>query len=194
MHTLIPNASVLTKHLGKLADACNATEVVLFERTTFLVIATSSQNPSQSPPAPASSELPSSAASTPSTLSSFGTHTSHSSVMAPEDHSDPHKLDATRYERTSELIKAFKHSCTRVREEFHALEMELADFTAVLDELTKNTYVLIVAHDPTVGSYSCACIPAKMLMTGFAETAALKMNIRLARKKFEELQSDSLLT
>lgn len=26
------------------------------------------------------------------------------------------------------------------------------------------------------------------------ETAALKMNIRLARKKFEELQSDSLLT
>ena len=38
-----------------------------------------------------------------------------------------------------------------MREEFHALEMELADFTAVLDELTKNTYVLVVAHDPTVG-------------------------------------------
>lgn len=124
----------------------------MFERTTFLVIATSSLHPSQSPPAPASSLLPSPSASTPSTLSSFGTHTSHASVLAPEDDSDPHKLEPTRYERTSELIKAFKQSCTRVREEFHALEMELADFTAVLDELTRNTYVLIIAHDPTVGS------------------------------------------
>jgi Ras-related GTP-binding protein A/B len=155
VHTLIPNATVLTKHLAKLADACNATEIVLFERTTFLVIATSSQHPSQTPPAPAPSALPSPSASTPSTLSSFGSHTSHASVLTPEeDDSDPHKLDPTRYERTSELIKAFKQSCTRVREEFHALEMELADFTAVLDELTKNTYVLVVAHDPTVGSSS----------------------------------------
>lgn len=70
---------------------------------------------------------------------------------ADDDNGDPHKLDATRYERTSELIKAFKHSCARVREEFRTLEMELPDFTAVLDELTKNTYVLIVVHDPTIG-------------------------------------------
>ncbi|KAH0577963.1 hypothetical protein H2248_007047 [Termitomyces sp. 'cryptogamus'] len=41
----------------------------------------------------------------------------------------------------TELVKAFKHSCSRVREEFHSLEMELYDFTAVLDEMTKNTYV-----------------------------------------------------
>ena len=39
----------------------------------------------------------------------------------------------TRYERTSELIKAFKYSCARVREEFHALEMELPEFTARKD-------------------------------------------------------------
>ncbi|GJE87081.1 GTR/RAG family GTP-binding protein [Phanerochaete sordida] len=178
VHTLIPNASVLTRHLGKLADACNATEVVLFERTTFLVIATSSHHP-PSPPAPVPSSLPQTppaTGTTPSSLSSFGSQTEHGSLIHEEDDNDPHKLEPTRYERTSELIKAFKHSCTRVREEFHALEMELADFTAVLDELTKNTYVLIVAHDPTV------------------ETAALRLNIRLARKKFEELQSDSLLT
>ena len=60
----------------------------------------------------------------------------------------------TRYERTSELIKAFKYSCARVREEFLALEMELPDFTAVLDELTRNTYVLIIVHDPTVGEFN----------------------------------------
>jgi len=94
---------------------------------------------------------------------------------ADEDVEDPHGLDGIRYERTSELIKAFKHSCARTREEFHSLEMELSEFTAVLDELTRNTYVLIIVHNPTI------------------ETAALKMNICLARKKFEELQTDSLL-
>ncbi|KAF7311292.1 Ras-related GTP binding A [Mycena kentingensis (nom. inval.)] len=130
VHTLIPNASVLSKHLTMFATACSATEVVLFERTTFLVIATS---------------------------------TPKGSTSAPE-------LDPTRYERTSELIKAFKHACSRVREEFRSLEMELPEFTAVLDEMTKNTYVLIIVHDPTV------------------ETAALRFNVRMAKKKFEELQ------
>ncbi|KAF7322334.1 Ras-related GTP binding A [Mycena chlorophos] len=128
VHTLIPNASVLTRHLTMFAEACSATEVILFERTTFLVIATSSAPKAQG------------------------------------------ALDPTRYERTSELIKAFKHSCSRVREEFHGMEMELPEFTAVLDEMTKNTYVLIVVHDPTI------------------ETAALKFNVRMAKKKFEELQ------
>jgi Ras-related GTP-binding protein A/B len=62
-----------------------------------------------------------------------------------------------------------------MREEFHALEMELPEFTAVLDGMTRNTYILLIVHDPTI------------------ETAALKINIRLARPKFEELQTDSVL-
>ncbi|KAJ7154297.1 rraga protein [Mycena filopes] len=137
VHTLIPNAAVLSKHLTIFAEACSATEVILFERTTFLVIATSSPPPKDG-----------------------------------GDGAPPpfQELEATRYERTSELIKAFKHSCSRVREEFHSLEMELPEFSAVLDEMTKNTYVLIIVHDPTI------------------ETAALKLNIRMARRKFEELQ------
>ncbi|THH17120.1 hypothetical protein EW146_g3627 [Bondarzewia mesenterica] len=137
VHTLIPNAAVLTRHLTTFAEACSATEVILFERTTFLVIATSTQTPQSA---------------------------------------DVHQLSTTRYERTSELIKALKHSASRVREEFHALEMELPEYTAVLDEMTKNTYVLIIVHDPVI------------------ETAALKINIRLARRKFEELQGNSIIS
>jgi len=143
VHTLIPNAAVLSKHLTTFAEACSATEVILFERTTFLVIATSSHAPN-----------PNSITET----------------------TDEHQLDPTRYERTSELIKAFKHSCSRLREEFHSLEMELPEFTAVLDEMTKNTYVMVVVHDPTI------------------ETAGIKMNIRMARRKFEDLQGDSILS
>ncbi|KAH9950296.1 Gtr1/RagA G protein conserved region-domain-containing protein [Amylocystis lapponica] len=167
VHTLIPNAAVLSKHLTTLAHACSATEVILFERTTFLVIATSAP-----PPAPSPRLAPLALATPPSSQST--TPRTASVDAGPE--ADAHQLAATRYERTSELIKGFKHACARLREDFHALEMELAEFTAVLDELTKNTYVLIVVHDPTI------------------ETAALRMNIRLARKKFEELQGDSLIS
>ncbi|KZP21166.1 hypothetical protein FIBSPDRAFT_910837 [Athelia psychrophila] len=160
VHTLIPNAAVLTRHLTTFAEACSATEVILFERTTFLVIATSSnaRNSTSSPPSPSPSS--------PTSPSSSQTLTQHGQ----------HALDPTRYERTSELIKAFKHSCSRLREEFHSLEMELPEFTAVLDEMTKNTYVMVVVHDPTI------------------ETAAVKLNIRMARQKFEELQGDSTVS
>lgn len=34
---------------------------------------------------------------------------------------------------------------------FHSVEMELPEFTAVLDEMTKNTYVLVIVHDMRIG-------------------------------------------
>ena len=105
--------------------------MILFERTTFLVIATSQK-------------------SLPLAAPNNGKESSATDLTADDDE-DLHQLDPTRYERTSELIKAFKHSCTRMREEFHSLDMELPAFTAVLDELTKNTYILVVVHDPTIG-------------------------------------------
>jgi len=84
-----------------------------------------------------------------------------------------------------------------MREEFHALEMELPEFTAVLDGMTRNTYILLIVHDPTIGTMCRASYKrdrgALTLMCMFAETAALRINIRLARPKFEELQTDSVL-
>lgn len=135
MHTLIPNAAVLSKHLTTFAEACSATEVILFERTTFLVIATSTPIDSAQ-------------------------HDPDNNASNAGGEMDPHQLDPTRYERTSELVKAFKHSCSRVREEFHSLEMELPDFTAVLDEMTRNTYVMIIVHDPAIGVLLLPVIPS----------------------------------
>lgn len=116
------------------------------------------------------------------------------SSEADGDSEDAHGLDGIRYERTSELIKAFKHSCARAREEFHSLEMELSEFTAVLDELTRNTYVLIIVHNPTIGPFSPFPPATSLIHMTVLETAALKMNICLARQKFEELQADSLFS
>ena len=82
VHTLIPNANVLSRHLTIVADACSATEVVMFERTTFLVIATSE--------AVDGSEL----------LTATATATA---APAEQQQQQKVQMDATRYERTSEL-------------------------------------------------------------------------------------------
>jgi Ras-related GTP-binding protein A/B len=57
VHTLIPNRAVLSKHLTTFVEACSATEVILFERTTFLVIAHTSDT-SSSPGHSDTSESP----------------------------------------------------------------------------------------------------------------------------------------
>ena len=65
---------------------------------------------------------------------------------------DRHKRSAMRYERTSELIKALEHSCSRAPSgSFYSLEMELPEFTAVLDETTRNTNSLVIVHDSGIG-------------------------------------------
>jgi len=111
----------------------------MFEKTSFLVIASSQQHQT----------------------TSSSTDLTHTQAL---------KLDPKRYNRTSEIIKTFKYSCSFLRKEFQSLEIEMENFTAVLDEMTRTSYILVVVHDKTI------------------ETEAIKMNIRLARPKFEELQ------
>lgn len=112
---MIPNSETLAKHLTIFAEACSATEVVLYEKTTFLVIATSN----------------------PATLNS-PTQTQM-------------QMHASRHEKTSEIIKEFKHAASRRRDEFKGFEIEFPEFKAVMCEMTKNTYVMVICHDPRVG-------------------------------------------
>jgi Ras-related GTP-binding protein A/B len=79
-----------------------------------------------------------------------------------------------------------------MRSEFHALEFEFPEFTAVLDEMTKNMYVLVIVHDPHIGRLDPPLVHNSSSLAP-AETAAIRINIELARRKFEELQSDSTL-
>lgn len=45
VYSLIPNVSVLKEHLKKFCEICEADEVVLFERATFLVISHATEKP-----------------------------------------------------------------------------------------------------------------------------------------------------
>ncbi|KAG8963422.1 GTP-binding protein gtr1 [Tulasnella sp. 419] len=151
VHSLIPNANLLSQHLTTFAKICSATEVVLFERTTFLIIArnggyfTDEEMDDYSGAGSANGEAESEGS-----------------------------LNPERFEKISELVKAFKISCSKLQEQFNSLEIRFPNFTALLEILTSNTYVMIVVADPNV------------------QSAALKLNVRLAREKFDQLQAGSI--
>ncbi|KAG9015118.1 GTP-binding protein gtr1 [Tulasnella sp. JGI-2019a] len=162
VHVLIPNAPVLSKHLTTFAKMCSAYEVILFERTTFLIIARSGD------------------------ISMFDSDSDtedeqrHCAESDGTNHVDqglgPEEMDPYRFNKISEIIKSFKISCTKLQEQFNGLEIRYPTYTALLEILTANTYVLIIVADPTI------------------QSAALKLNVRLAREKFDELQAGSVYT
>lgn len=80
-----------------------------------------------------------------------------------------------------------------MQEQFNSLEVQYPNYTAILDILTANTYVLIVVADPNVRKLAfMLLIPLQIADGGYSESAALRMNVRLARDKFEELQAGSV--
>jgi len=143
VHSLIPNAPLLSQHLTTFADICNAVEVVLFERTTFLIIARS------------------------------GTLTGDLDEVIPPELADTvqARLNPERFEKLSELIRAFRTTCSKLQERFHSLEIRFHNYSAVLELMTQNTYVMAIIADPDV------------------QNQTIRMNIKLARDKFEELAS-----
>ena len=55
-------------------------------------------------------------------------------------------MDPARFERTSEIVKNFQYSCSRLGGSVHSLELELPDLTVIIHGLTRNTYIMVVVH------------------------------------------------
>jgi len=125
VYSLIPNVKLLESHLLNFCNICEADEIVLFERATFLVI-------------------------------SHSTRTSH--------------RDTHRFEKISNIIKQFKLSCSKFQSSFQSMEVKNSNFTAFIDILTPNTYVMVIMSDPTI------------------QSAATLINIGIARQHFEKLE------
>lgn len=81
----------------------------------------------------------------------------------------PHK-DVHRFEKTSNIIKQFKLSCSKLAAQFQSMEVRNSNFAAYIDVFTSNTYVMVIMSDPTIPS------------------EATLINIRNARKHFELLE------
>ena len=129
VYTLIPNVPILERHLTNFANITEAEEVVLFERTTFLVIS----------------------------------HASRASA--------PAHPDAQRFEKISNIVKQFKLSCSKMQNHFSSFELRTHTFSAFIDILTPNTYIMIVISDPLV------------------ESAVTRINIANARNLFKRIEA-----
>ncbi|BGP29810.1 GTP-binding protein gtr1 [Rhodotorula toruloides] len=130
MSHLMPSLSSLRTHLSHFLSLSSASEVVLFERTTFLLI---------------------------------------SSVTNEQEVHDT-EWDERRFERISTMVKAFKLGCSKIRSPFSSLVVSTQHYTAVLDSLTPETYILVIAR-------------------GEIQPAAIELNIRLARPHFGKLEA-----
>jgi len=80
--------------------------------------------------------------------------------------------DAHRYEKISNVCKQFKLAC-RSASAFQAMEVRNSRFTAYLDYFTTNTNIMVVTSPENI------C------------TATTQLNIRVARKHFEQLIKES---
>ena len=147
VYSLIPNVASLEKHVQDFRDICEADEIVLFEKATFLVIS--------------------------SVSSSYGTSYGTSSGNTSNGNtSNGTGLDPHRFEKISNIIKQFKLSCSKFQSQFQSMElMTSMGFSCFMDSLTSNTFVMVVMSDKSN-----------------IQPAATLLNIRSARKLFEQLE------
>jgi len=123
---LIPNLSLLETHLNNFCRVCDADEVVLFERATFLVIA----NAQAHSPGVNATDDPA------------------AGKVAPL-HQTPF-FDAHRFEKISNIVKQFKLSCGKAQSQFQGMEVRNSRFAAYIDAFTANTYVMVIVSNPAV--------------------------------------------
>lgn len=178
IHSLIPNIAVLESNLDQFAGVSGATEVVVFERKTFLVVARSGEAKERGagagtedsketasqpqPPQPSSSVAAASKVSSPRKSKGAPPALGQDDtalIMEGYPPSDAERksilssgqLHPERFEKISELVKNLRGSCSKLQASFQSLEVRGETFAAYLDVLTADTYILVIVADPSVG-------------------------------------------
>lgn len=146
VQNLVPNIDDLTKSLNIFSKSCGAVETVIFEKTTFLLVARSAV------------EEPRNESLVAVYAGSQQEHVEEAVIQAPteEDH-DSLQPEVNRFEKIIKLIKSFQISTRNYSAEpFEALRMDISTFTLVLDQLTPTSYVLVIAssNEPRISAYS----------------------------------------
>lgn len=168
---LIPNIRLLESHLNKFCGICDADEVVLFERATFLVISQAQAGNSTevdglledgltaTPPSslpdhdlggsPLETDLVTTESSSqqqqpPSEIpTDLDSAAIASSNGMMKHHSRTPHFDAHRFEKISNIIKQFKLSCGKAQSQFQGMQVQNSRFTAYIDQFTVNTYIMV---------------------------------------------------
>ncbi|OBA21115.1 hypothetical protein METBIDRAFT_41138 [Metschnikowia bicuspidata var. bicuspidata NRRL YB-4993] len=117
--SLIPNMNLFNSNLLKFNEVLDAEEIILFEKTTFLVISSTASIQRQS--------------------QAQGSHLSNGSLDA---------LDPKRFEKISNIIKTYKQSLGKLRSNFQNLVIRGSNgLHFYVDFLTDNLFIMIVLRD-----------------------------------------------
>lgn len=119
--SLIPNVAVYEHHLAKLIQIIDAREIILFEKTTFLVISSMNKSKSNS----INNDAPLS-----------------NSLIQPVDNLDP-----KRFEKISNIVKTYKQSVNKIRSNFRNLILHGKNSSIYLDILTSNIYIMVIMEN-----------------------------------------------
>lgn len=159
--SLIPNMSLFQRHLQKFADISEAEEVVLFERTTFLVISHVSslaerqkkmlQNYDKK-----NKDTIDGNSNNGSSNNNNNSYDSQNGINGNNNFTENHLyngLDPKRFEKISNIIKTYKQSCSKMRAHLQTLTLHGSNCSAYIDNLTNNTFIMVVMPpgDPTDG-------------------------------------------
>ncbi|CCD24838.1 Rag GTPase GTR1 NDAI_0E00220 [Naumovozyma dairenensis CBS 421] len=95
--SLIPNMSIYQNNLKNLQKILNAYEIILFERTTFLVISSSNNNNNNN------------------NILGNSTNNNNNNNSNNDNSNNSILLDPKRFEKISNIMKNFKQSCTKLK-------------------------------------------------------------------------------
>jgi len=80
-------------------------------------------------------------------------------------------LDDQRFEKISNIVKRFKLTCVKMGTPFKNMKLQNSNYSAFLEQFTKNTYILVITTDKAV------------------KWAVTAKNIQLAKPHFEKYLS-----
>lgn len=109
----MPNLQTINTSLEKFCKIIECDEIILFEKSTFLIVAYYKKE-----------------------------------LSGAKREEDPKNI--LKYERISTIVKQFKLSCNRVGSEISMMSIQNSTFKAVIDEFTKNTFILLVSLNPNI--------------------------------------------
>jgi Ras-related GTP-binding protein A/B len=130
VYSLIPNVEQIQTPLAKLCRLCQAQEVVVFEKATFLVISCAEQIESESDQNNDNNND-----------NNNNNNNNNSQNLIP---------DAHRHEKTSTVIKQFKLACLKSQTQFQSMQIKTRHFSAFIDVLTPTTYILVITRDQRI--------------------------------------------
>ena len=112
VQTIMPDLQSINRSLEKFCKIIECDEIILFEKSTFLIVAFYKKDNNN------------------------------------KQEEDPKNI--LKYERISTIVKQFKLSCNRVGSEISMMSIQNSTFKAVIDEFTKNTFILMVSMNPNI--------------------------------------------